>query len=117
MCVCVKTLGSRLEAIEKLKPSTTVKWCRSLAEMVNFLSTFCPELQKLLKPIYDVTRKGKQFVWAKEQQTAFEQIKSRLQIPPALHLPAVGEDFICIKIPVHSLWVASYIKFRMASTN
>ena len=26
--------------------------------MVNFLILFCPELQKLLKPIYDVARKG-----------------------------------------------------------
>ena len=26
--------------------------------MVNFVSIFCLELQKLLKPIYDLTRKG-----------------------------------------------------------
>ena len=26
--------------------------------MVNFLSMFCPELQKILKPIYDLTTKG-----------------------------------------------------------
>ena len=47
--------------------------------MVNFVSIFCPELQKLLKPIYDLTRKGKQFVWGVEQQNAFEEIKQRLQ--------------------------------------
>ena len=55
--------------------------------MVNFLSIFCLDLQKLLKPIYDLTRKGKQFVGGKEQQTAFEEIKSKLQKPPILHLP------------------------------
>ena len=55
--------------------------------MVIILSIFCPELQKLLKPIYDLTRKGGQFVWRKEQLTAFEEIKSRLQKPPVLHLP------------------------------
>ena len=54
--------------------------------MVNFLSIFCQDLQKLLKPIYDLTRKGKPFVWQQEQQTAFEEIKSRLQKPPILHL-------------------------------
>ena len=43
--------------------------------MVNFVSIFRPELQRLLKPIYDLTRKGKQFVWEKEQQEAFEEIK------------------------------------------
>ena len=55
--------------------------------MVNFLSIFCQDLQKLLKPIYDLTRKGRPFKWQQEQQTAFEEIISRLQKPPILHLP------------------------------
>ena len=55
--------------------------------MVNFLSLFCPELQKLLKPIYDLTRKGRQFIWGKELQTAYERIKCMLVKPPVLHLP------------------------------
>ena len=63
------------------------KQCKSFAGIVNFVSIFCPELQKLLKPIYDLTRKGKQFVWGVEQQSAFEEIKQRLQKPPVLHMP------------------------------
>ena len=55
--------------------------------MVNFVSLFCPELQKLLKPIYDLNRKGRQFLWEKEQQQAFDEIKRRLQRPLVLHLP------------------------------
>ena len=76
--VCAKPLRSRLEAIQKIKPPTTPKGCRSFAGMVNFVSIFCSELQKLLKPIYDLTRKGRPFVWGQEQQKAFEEIKSRL---------------------------------------
>ena len=57
------------------------KQYKSFAGMVNFVSIFCPELQKLLKPLYDLTRKGKQFVWGIEQQSAFEEIKQRLQKP------------------------------------
>ena len=83
--VCVKPLHSRLEAIQKLEPPTTVKGCRSQG-MVHFLSVFCQDLQNLLKPIYDLTRKGRAFIWQQEQQTAFEEIKSRLQKPPILHL-------------------------------
>ena len=45
--VCRKPLRNRLEAIQKLQPPTTTKGCRSFARMVNFLSMFCPELQKL----------------------------------------------------------------------
>ena len=54
--------------------------------MVNYFSMVCPELQKLLKAIYDLTRKGRQFIWRKEQQTAFEEIKHRLIRPPVLHV-------------------------------
>ena len=82
--VCVKPLKSRIEVIQKLKPPTTIKECRSFAGMINFVSMLCPKLQGLLKPI---TRKGRHFVWGEEQQKAFEEIKSRLQRPPILHLP------------------------------
>ena len=85
--VCVRPLRSRIQAIQKLEPPTTIKGCRSFAGMVNFVSLFCPELQKLLKPIYNLTRKGRQFLWGKEQQQAFDEIKHRLQRPPVLHLP------------------------------
>ena len=34
-----------------------------------------------------MTGKGKQFVWGIEQQNAFDEIKQRLQKPPALHMP------------------------------
>ena len=84
--VCVKPLRSRLEAIQKLQPPKTHKGCRSFAGVVNFLSMFCPELQKLLKAIYDLTRKGRPFHWGKEQQDSFIEIKHRLVRPPALHM-------------------------------
>ena len=85
--VYVQPLRNRLEVIQRLQPPTTVKGCRSFAGMVNFLSMFCPELQKLLKPIYDLTRKGKPFIWRKEQQDSFEEIKHRLIKLPVLHMP------------------------------
>ena len=85
--VCAKLIRKRLEAIQKLQPTTTVKGCRSFVGMVNFLTMFCPELQRLLKPIYDLTRKGRPFVWGKEQQESFEEIKYRLVKPPVSHMP------------------------------
>ena len=55
--------------------------------MLNFFSIFYHHLQKLLKPIYDLIRKGRSFNWEQEQQVAFEEIKNRLQKPPISHLP------------------------------
>ena len=78
---------NRLEVIQKLQPPKTPKGCRSFAGVVNFLSMFCPELQKLLKPIYDLTRTGRPFSWGKEQQDSFEEIKCRLMKLPVSHMP------------------------------
>ena len=39
------------------------------------------------KLIYDLTRKGREFIWGKEQQTAFEEMKHRLIKLPVFHLP------------------------------
>ena len=72
--VFVQPLRNWLESIQKLQLPTTVKSCRSFAGMVNFLSMICPDLQKLLKPIYDWTRKGRPFIWGKEQQDSFKEI-------------------------------------------
>ena len=85
--VCVQPLRNRLEVIQRLQPPTMAKGCRHFAGIVNFLNMFCPELQKLLKAIYDLTRKGRSFIWGKEQQDSFEEIKCRLIRPPVLHMP------------------------------
>ena len=85
--VCVKPLRSRIEAILKLGPPKMPKGCRSFGGMINFLSMFCPKLQKILKPIYDLTRKDRPFIWGEEQQEAFEEIKRRLVRAPVLHMP------------------------------
>ena len=86
--VCVQPLRSRLEAIQKSQPPSMVKGCRIIEGMVNFLSMLCPELQKLLKPIYDLTRKGRPFIWRKEQQDSFDEIKCRLVKSLFLYMPS-----------------------------
>ena len=91
--VCVKPIRNRLEAIKKLQSPKKPKGCRSFAGVVNFLNMFFPELQKLLKPIYDLTRKGRPFHWGKEQQDSFIEIKCRLVKPLVLHMPNKSERF------------------------
>ena len=98
--VCVRLFRNQIEAIQKLEPPTTIKGCRSFVGMVNFVSIFCPELQKLLKPIYDLTRKGRQFIWEEEQQKAFDEIKCRLQRPQFYIYLTDMEDFNYTLTPV-----------------
>ena len=107
--ISITPLQSRVEAIQKLQPPTNVKECKSFCGVVNYLSIFCRHLQKLLKPIYDLTRKGRPFHWQEEHKQAFETIKERMINPPILYLPKPGGRFIlyCDSSRTHtgsSLW-------------
>ena len=115
--VCVKPLRSRLEAIQKLQPPYTPKGCRSFVGVVNFLNIFCPELQKLLKPIYNLTRKGKPFYWGKEQQDSFEEIKHRLMKPPVLHMPNKTGRFHLYSDTSKVQLVVHCTRYKMVSPN
>ena len=90
----ITPLRSRTEAICKILTLKTAKQCKSFCEVVNYLSLFCPDLQTLLKPIVELTRKGRPFVWGQEQEKAFKDVKSRLTSPPVLHLPKAEVRFI-----------------------
>ena len=83
--VCVKPTRTRIEAIQRLNPPTTPKGCRSFAGVVNIPSLLCPEPQKVLKLIYDLTRKGRVFLWQTDQE-AFDEIKRQAQEPPILYM-------------------------------
>ena len=80
-------MRSRIEAIQKLNPLTMPKGCQHFIGMVHFLSMFCPELQKLLKPIYNLTRKGRQFIWGKRATGSIWRNKKKISQDPILHMP------------------------------
>ena len=92
--ISITPLQSRVKAIQKLQPPTNVRGCKSFCGVVIYLSIFCRHLQKLLKPIYDLTKKGRPFAWQEEQQQAFDTIKERMINPPILYLPKPGGRFI-----------------------
>ena len=107
--ISITPLQSRIEGIQKLQPPTNVKGCKSFCGVVNYLSIFCRHLQKLLNPIYDLTKKGRPFIWQEEQQKAFDTIKEMMINPPVLYLPKPGGRFIlyCDSSRTHtgsSLW-------------
>ena len=85
--VSISPIKTRVEAIQKTPPPKTPKQCKSFCGVVNYLSIFCPHLQKLLAPIYDLTRKGRPFVWTDSHQHNFELIKKQLASAPVLSLP------------------------------
>ena len=55
--------------------------------MVNFLSSFLPDLRRLLIQIYNLQKKSKKFKWREEAEKAFNDIKKLLINPPVLKAP------------------------------
>ena len=90
----ITPLRSRIEAINKIPTPKTPKQCKSFCGVVNYLSLFCPDLQTLFKPIVELTRKGRPFIWGDAQEKAFREVKLRLTNPPVLHLPKAEGRFI-----------------------
>ena len=85
--IFISPIKSRVEAIMNTPSPTTPKECKSFCGVVNYLSIFCPHLQKLLGPIYDLTKKGRPFVWTEEHEKNFKIIKKQLASAPVLSLP------------------------------
>ena len=75
-------MKDKCDAIRHLEPPQTFRDCRKFCGMVNFLATFLKNLEKILIPIYNLTRKNTKFLWTDECQNAFDRIKALLSYPP-----------------------------------
>ena len=60
--------------------------------MVNFLSSFLPNLRRLIIPIYDLQKKSKKFKWTEEAEKAFNDIKQLLINSSVLKAPIPDGD-------------------------
>ena len=80
-------LKDKCKAIRNLESQKTLKQTRVFCGMVNFLSSFHPNLQRLLICIYDLQNKSKKFKWTQEAEKAFKEIKELLISSPVLRAP------------------------------
>ena len=85
--MCYTPPKDKCEAIRNLESPKTLRQIRAFCGMVNFLSSFLPNLRCLLIPIYDLLKKSKKFKRTQEAETAFKEIKELLISPPVLRAP------------------------------
>ena len=85
--VCYTPLKDKCDAIKNLESPKTLRQTRAFCGKVNFLSSFLPNLHRLLIPIYDLQKKAKKFKWTEEDKKAFNEIKKLLINPPVLRAP------------------------------
>ena len=85
--VCYTPLKDKCDAIRNLESPKTLRQTRAFCSMVHFLSSFLPNLRRLLIPIYDLQKKAKKFKWTEEAERAFNDIKKLWINPPVLKAP------------------------------
>ena len=76
----ITPLRSRTEAINKIPTPRTPKQCKSFCGVVNYLSLFCPDLHKLLKPI---DKKRKTIYMGRGSRKSFQRSKAEVKEPPS----------------------------------
>ena len=85
--VCYTPLKDKCDAMRNLESPKTLRQTRVFCGMVNFLSSFLPNLHRLLILIYDIQKKAKKFKWTDEAEKAFNEIKKLLINPSVLKAP------------------------------
>ena len=91
--VCYTPLKDKCDAIQNLESPKTLRQTRAFCGKVNFLSSFLPNLRRLLIPIYDLKKKAKKFKWTEEAERAFNDIKKLLINPLVLKAPTPDSLF------------------------
>ena len=72
--VCYTLLKDKCEAIRN--SPKTLKQMRAFCVMVNLLSSFLPNLRRLLIPIYDIQKKSKKFKWTDKAEKVLLILRS-----------------------------------------
>ena len=74
--VCYTPLKDKCEVIRNLDSPKTLKQMRAFCGMVNSLSSFLPNLRRLLIPIYDIEKKLKKFKWTDKAEKLLMILRS-----------------------------------------
>ena len=91
--VCYTPLKDKCDAIRNLESPKALRQTRAFCGMVNFLSSFLPNLRRLLILIYDLQKKAKKFKWTEKAKKDFNEIKKLLINPPVLKAPTPDRLF------------------------
>ena len=78
---------AKIELISKLSSPTNVKTVRQFLGHAGFYIRFIKDFSKITKPLYKLQEKDAKFIWEKECQESFEELKSHLTTTPIVRAP------------------------------
>ena len=83
----IKTDPEKIETVKTWPIPLDVKELQSFLGLASYYRRFISGFSIIAEPLYKLCRKGVQFDWQRERQTAFEELKHRLVSAPVLAYP------------------------------
>ena len=80
----IKIDPDKVEAVKEMPRPADVEAVQRLNGFVNYLAKFLPKLADVMEPIRRLTRKDTDWIWAEEQEKAFEDVKKLVTEAPVL---------------------------------
>ena len=90
----VTVMPNKVKKIQGLERPSDVKGIRSFLGLTGYYRRFIPEYAHLSQPLTMLTRKNTKWQWGKEQEGAFEGLKTALSEAPVLRPPQWGKPWI-----------------------
>lgn len=83
----------KVRTIQNFQPPQNRKQVQSFLGFINFYRRYIRDLSKYTEVLSRITRKGSEWIWKKEQQEAFEQIKKHFLEDIIVEYPDYKQDF------------------------
>jgi hypothetical protein len=68
----------KVMAMKKAERPRDTKTLRAFLGLINYYGKFMAGLSNTLAPLYDLLKKGKEWIWEEQQEAAFQQAKDQL---------------------------------------
>ncbi|WVZ73567.1 hypothetical protein U9M48_021856 [Paspalum notatum var. saurae] len=84
---------SKISSVMDWKVPEMVKEVRGFLGLVGYYRRFIESFSRIAKPMTSLLEKGVLFIWTKERQAAFDELKKRLTTAPVLTLLDLTKSF------------------------
>ncbi|WVZ63955.1 hypothetical protein U9M48_013544 [Paspalum notatum var. saurae] len=84
---------NKISSVMDWKVPEVVKEVRGFLGLAGYYTRFIESFSRIAKPMTSLLEKGVPFIWTKERQAAFDELKKRLTTAPVLTLPDLTKSF------------------------
>ena len=90
----IKVDPAKVEAVMEWKQPTNATEVRSFLGLAGYYRRFIKDFSKIAKPMTELTKKDKKFVWTEKCEHSFQTLKTLLTSAPVLILLDIYKDFV-----------------------